>query len=424
LKSGTNIGRLTFRQYINAKRKAKQDEIREYEKQFLSRYKQPKASIKKSSNLKLGADIGTLSLRQYVNAKRKAKHDEIREYEKQFLSRYKEPKATIKKSKSWTESDVDLGRLTLRPYVNAKRKAKHEEIKEYEKQFLSRYKQPKAMQVKSSNLHIPEEPKQDVKKERKDYEKEYLAQYKKQQKSKPKKRVSKHNKAIEIESDEKNQDVEVRTQKKEPEPLSTKFESAKQEYNVTLKNLMDAKKVLNGIKEDIQKSNSEYADIISKIKLTRGELLNVNNELREKTEETEKTAEEYKKQNMLTQEINNSKRELSEIKDEIKKYNKELESVRTKADNSPDIKKMKGEREKIENEIIQKRKELDSGFRELKFIKDEMTKSSKSEGTEKIVDAASAVVASMNQKLQTTLTELNAVKKALEDERGRRKNST
>jgi len=33
----------------------------------------------KSSNLKLGADIGTLSLRQYVNAKRKAKQDEIRE---------------------------------------------------------------------------------------------------------------------------------------------------------------------------------------------------------------------------------------------------------------------------------------------------------------------------------------------------------
>ena len=77
LKSVADVGKLTFRQYINAKRKAKQDEIREYEKQFLSRYKQPKASIKKSSNLKLGADIGTLSLRPYVNAKRKAKQDEI-----------------------------------------------------------------------------------------------------------------------------------------------------------------------------------------------------------------------------------------------------------------------------------------------------------------------------------------------------------
>ena len=259
------------------------------------------------------------------------------------------------------------------------------------------------------------------KKESEDYEKEFLSRYKKQQKAKPEKKASKHKKVIEIESDEKNQDVEIKILKKEPEPLSTKFESAKQEYNVTIKNLMDARKVLNGIKEDIQKSNSEYADIISKIKLTRGELLNVNNELREKTEETEKTTEEYKKQNMLTQEINNSKRELSEIKDEIKKYNSELEFVRTNADNSPDFKKMREEKEKLGNEIIQKRKDLDSGFRELKFIKDEMAKSSKSEGTDKIVDAASAVVASMNQKLQTTLTELNAVKKALENERERQK---
>ena len=262
------------------------------------------------------------------------------------------------------------------------------------------------------------------KKESEDYEKEFLSRYKKQQKAKPEKKASKHKKVIEIESDEKNQDVEIKILKKEPEPLSTKFESAKQEYNVTIKNLMDAKKVLNGIKEDIQKSNSEYADIISKIKSTRVELLNANSELQEKTEEIGKTTEEQRKKDSLIQEINNSKMVLSEMKEEIRKHNKELESVRTKVDNSPDVKKMKGEREKIENEIIQKRKELDSGFRELKFIKDEMAKSSKSEGTEKIVDAASAVVASMNQKLQTTLTELNAVKKALEDERGRRKNST
>ena len=163
--------------------------------------------------------------------------------------------------------------------------------------------------------------------------------------------------------------------------------------------------------------------LFSKIKSTRVELLKTNSELQEKTEEIGKTAEEQRKKDSIIQEINNSKRELYEMKDEIKKCSIELESVRTKVDNSPDVKKMKGEREKIENEIIQKRKELDSGFRELKFIKDEMVKSSKSEGTEKIVDAASAVVASMNQKLQTTLTELNAVKKALEDERGRRKNS-
>ena len=186
---------------------------------------------------------------------------------------------------------------------------------------------------------------------------------------------------------------------------------------------MNAKKELKNVKEIIQELNNEHDSIVSRTKSSREELLKVNNELKEKSIESEKSADGHEKQRLIVQEMNNSKMELSKIKDEIKKYSKELESVRTKTDNSPDVKKMKEEREKLENEIIQKRKELESGFRELKFIKDEMAKSSKSEGSDKIVDAASAVVASMNQKLQTTLTELNAVKKALENERGRQKSS-
>ena len=73
LKHDTDLGTLTLGQYVNAKRKTKQNEIREYEKQYLSRYKQPKSGVKKSSNLKHDADLGTLTLRQYVNAKRKTK---------------------------------------------------------------------------------------------------------------------------------------------------------------------------------------------------------------------------------------------------------------------------------------------------------------------------------------------------------------
>ena len=260
------------------------------------------------------------------------------------------------------------------------------------------------------------------KKQTEEYEKEYLARYNKQQIPDQKKNISKNKKDVEIESDKKNQ-VKVKIAKKESDPFSMKFESVKQEYNIIIKNLMDAKKELKNINENIQNTNSEYNDIISKTKSARVELLKVNSELQEKTESNGKTADEYKKQKLLIQETNNSKRELSEIKDEIVKCNKELGYVRTNVNNSPDIKKLKEEREKIENEINKKRMELESGFRELKFIKDEMVKSSKSEGTEKIVDAASAVVASMNQKLQTTLTELGAVKKALENERNQQKNS-
>lgn len=240
-----------------------------------------------------------------------------------------------------------------------------------------------------------------------DYEKEYLTRHDKQQEPKQK----------------KNMPIDKKSLKKEPETLSTKLEFAKQEYSVTIGNLMNAKKELKNVKEIIQELNNEYDSIVSRTKYAREELLKVNNELKEKSVESEKSVDVHEKQGLIVQEVNNSKMELSKIKDEIKKYGNELESVRTKTDYSPDVKKMKEDGEKIENEIIQKRKELESGFKELKFIKDEIVKSNKSEGSDKIVDAASAVVASMNRKLQTTLIELNAVKKALENERERQKNS-
>ena len=256
-----------------------------------------------------------------------------------------------------------------------------------------------------------------------DYEKEYISRYKKDQKIKPKKKTSKEKKSVEVESQETDQENEIKDRKEESESLSIKSESARQEYNLTIKNLMNAKKELKDIKENIQKSNDEYGNLTLKTKTARAGLLKANNELQEKTQENAKSTKDIEKQHVLNQEINHSEKELSEIKEQINRYKIELESVRTKVDNSPDAKKMKEERKKLESEIIQKRKELESGFRELKFIKDEMAKSGKKEGTDKIVDAASAVVASMNQKLQTTITELNAVKNTLERERAQRNKS-
>jgi len=164
-------------------------ERKEYEQKYLSRYKQPKSKPTKSSNLKHDTDTGTLTLRQYINAKRKTKQNEIREYEKQYLSRYKQPKSGVKKQSNF-KADTDLGTLTLGQYFNAKRRAKQDEIKEYEKQYLSRYKQPNP---KKSVIQVEwkPEPKRDIGKERKDYENEFLSRYKKQQKAKPKKNVSK-----------------------------------------------------------------------------------------------------------------------------------------------------------------------------------------------------------------------------------------
>ena len=162
--------------------------------------------------------------------------------------------------------------------------------------------------------------------------------------------------------------------------------------------------------------------MISKIKLARTDLLKINNEFKEKSEYAKKISSEYEKQSLVIQEINNSKRELSEIKDEISKCNKELELVKMKTDISPELKSLKEEKKKLEYEIVQKRKDVESGAKELKFIQNETSEISKREKSTKIVDAASAVVASMNQKLQITLKELDAVKNALENEKQKTRN--
>jgi len=158
LKHDTDLGTLTLRQYVNAKRKTKQNEIREYEKQYLSRYKQPKT--KKN----VGSDLYKPEIPKPKIDRRK----ERKEYEQKYLSRYKQPKLGVKKLSN-LKHDIDAGALTLHQYINAKRKTKQDEIKKYEQNYLSRYKQPKPQKRTSTDLYKPEipKPKRDMKKERK-----------------------------------------------------------------------------------------------------------------------------------------------------------------------------------------------------------------------------------------------------------------
>ena len=190
-----------------------------------------------------------------------------------------------------------------------------------------------------------------------------------------------------------------------------------EEYNEVVGNLMRAKREQKSMMEKIQRSNNEYEELKDGIKSLREDLLKINNEFREKNEKLGKIMEEYKKHSQVIQEINNSKKEVLELKVEIKKHNDELESVKTKTGNFPEINKMREEKKKVENELVQKRKEVESSIRELKFIQNEIAGVGKNKESTNVVDAASAVVASMKQKLQNTQKELDLVKKALEQER-------
>ena len=64
-------------------------------------------------------DNGKLNLGQYISAKRRAKLDEVKEYEKKYLARLSKVK-----SKKPKKLDINLisGRLNLSKHVDKKRK--------------------------------------------------------------------------------------------------------------------------------------------------------------------------------------------------------------------------------------------------------------------------------------------------------------
>ena len=255
-----------------------------------------------------------------------------------------------------------------------------------------------------------------------DYEKEYLAKLKKESGTGSKKQISKPSTPkIETESTENELKAQnIHNETKNTDSISKKRQLANEEYNEVIVNLMRSKKEQKSIMDNIQKSNNEYDNLVSKMKSVRMDLLEINNELREKSEKLNEITEEYKKHSLVIREINNSKKEVLELKAEIKKYNNELEAVKAKTDSFPEINKMRGEKKKLENEIIQKRKEFEDGIKELKFVRSEIANAGKNKESTNVVDAASAVVASMKQKLQNTQKELDLVKKALEQERNKK----
>jgi len=83
----------------------------------------------------------------------------------------------MKKSAVPVIPKIELNRKTIGPKAKQNlgklleifSETKHDEIREYEKQYISRYNHPKPQKISSSDLYKPEipKPKRDMKKERK-----------------------------------------------------------------------------------------------------------------------------------------------------------------------------------------------------------------------------------------------------------------
>ena len=137
-----DLGRFSFREHVIVKREEYLAERKDYEQKYLHRCtKKQNDKPKRSSSNKLDLDLisGRLNLREHVEEKRKELQAERGEYEKKYLSRYKETETKLKKSKPSKEHNEDLGRLNFREHVVTKREKLQAERDEYEKKYVARY---------------------------------------------------------------------------------------------------------------------------------------------------------------------------------------------------------------------------------------------------------------------------------------------
>ena len=174
---------------------------------------------------------------------------------------------------------------------------------------------------------------------------------------------------------------------------------------------------LNTILEKIELSKKEYDEIIGKIIQSKKELRsntipqsnsNRNDLLKSKNQDID----------MMSKEISDSKIELRNIQDDIiknKEMNNELE-LKIK-ENKPFFLDSENQKKKIDEELEQRRKELEILKKRIGEMKKTDVKNENCDDSKSVVEAASQIVATTNKRLQDTMKELDVIRQLLDKER-------
>jgi len=165
---------------------------------------------------------------------------------------------------------------------------------------------------------------------------------------------------------------------------------------------------LRSIMEKIQLSKDEYDEIIKKLIQSKKELRagNVQTETMQNSSNSD-----------VTKEIIASKNELKKIQDEIgknKEINDELEAKIKKIE--PVFSDSEKQKKKIDEELVQRQKELEILKKKLAGMKKGELKVTEDD-SKSVVEAASQIVATTNKRLQDTMKELDVTRKLLDKER-------
>ena len=147
---------------------------------------------------------------------------------------------------------------------------------------------------------------------------------------------------------------------------------------------------LSTIIEKIELSKKEYDEIIGKIIESKKELRSQNNSDSNTNQKTEAKTQDIDK---ISKEISESKTKLKEIQEEILKNSK------------------------INEELEQRKKELEVLKKRLLGMKNSDMKNDVEGDSKSVVEAASQIVATTNKRLQDTMKELDVIRQLLDKER-------
>lgn len=198
------------------------------------------------------------------------------------------------------------------------------------------------------------------------------------------------------------------------EEITTRLENVREEYDTIVGNLMTVKKEYNEKKHALDSISQEYQKMNEEIKQNETNfqeskkisenLVRSEKKLEEIKREEEKVKTEYEK---IKQKITESQNALHEIKQQQEKSQAELDEIKDKIN----IANMNAEKRNQDYNT----EEEDNLANTQGFMKGEsITKKSDSNS---IIEAASAIVASLKLKLSSKERELDAVQQLLQKER-------
>ena len=206
-------------------------------------------------------------------------------------------------------------------------------------------------------------------------------------------------------------------------------EQAQNEINYLIKEVQNKTEEFNSVSQKLDSVKEEYDDVVRKLMLSKKEMHEQKKEFEElsikigiaKSNFASADAEISKKKSIV-EDLQNANLELTSIRSQIAKYREEFEKLKS---NPNDIQTKLNELRKkhvdADTELQRTKKILDSTKKELDILKiksalgqKELVNVGKNKPSKNVIEAASAVVASINTKYFAAQKEIDALKQLLE----------